>query len=376
MILLTLFILILAAHYFLFLNSIKNGLDKLNPVRNNSIIQKTITIIIVFRNEGHNILNLINSLNKLEYDQYKLEIIFVDDHSTDQSVSIIKENIELKKYKIIELNRVENSTSYKKHAITQAINSSSGEIILMTDADCIVPPKWIKSTLSVFNDETAIVSGPVTFIEETTFFEKFQKLEFAGLNLVGAGLIGIKRPKIASAANFAIRKKVFFEINGYKGIDGLASGDDELLMQKVDKNTDYRIIYNKSVDAVVKTKGNSTFNEFSQQRIRWASKGLFYNDRKFILQLILIALFYISLPLLLLLGIIDSILYFLVFIFAFIIKMLPEYLVLRYGKKFLFDKSLLKLFLPAQFIQIPYIIFASIMGNFGNYYWKGRKIKR
>jgi cellulose synthase/poly-beta-1,6-N-acetylglucosamine synthase-like glycosyltransferase len=376
MILLTLFILILAAHYFLFLNSIKNGLDKLNPVRNNSIIQKTITIIIVFRNGGHNILNLINSLNKLEYDQYKLEIIFVDDHSTDQSVSIIKENIELKKYKIIELNRVENSTSYKKHAITQAINSSSGEIILMTDADCIVPPKWIKSTLSVFNDETAIVSGPVTFIEETTFFEKFQKLEFAGLNLVGAGLIGIKRPKIASAANFAIRKKVFFEINGYKGIDGLASGDDELLMQKVDKNTDYRIIYNKSVDAVVKTKGNSTFNEFSQQRIRWASKGLFYNDRKFILQLILIALFYISLPLLLLLGIIDSILYFLVFIFAFIIKMLPEYLVLRYGKKFLFDKSLLKLFLPAQFIQIPYIIFASIMGNFGNYYWKGRKIKR
>lgn len=52
-----------------------------------------------------------------------------------------------------------------------------------------------------------MVAGPVDFETDGNFFSDFQRIEYAGLILTGAGLIGIGKPTICSAANLAYRKK-------------------------------------------------------------------------------------------------------------------------------------------------------------------------
>jgi cellulose synthase/poly-beta-1,6-N-acetylglucosamine synthase-like glycosyltransferase len=227
------------------------------------------------------------------------------------------------------------------------------------------------------DDKTAFVSGPVEFeVDNRKYFDKLQKLEFAGLVISGAGLIGINRPVICNAANIAYRKKVFEQVNGFDDQLKLSSGDDEMLMQKIWKETDYRIKFCPDKKAIVKTAPNKTLKQFYQQRKRWASKGLFYADKLLILKLILIFLFYLSLPMQLVLVIVLSAKFLILLLVSLSLKAIFEYLVLQKGTDLLFNKKLLSPFIIAEILHIPYIIISGISGIFGNFTWKERKVSR
>ncbi|MGB5849410.1 MAG: glycosyltransferase family 2 protein, partial [Ignavibacteriaceae bacterium] len=266
--------------------------------------------------------------------------------------------------------------AHKKRAIRYGIEKSAGEIIITTDADCVYSRNWMSSMLSYFDDETGFISGPVEFLDDDGMFSKLQKLEFAGLVITGAGLIGIGKPTICNAANIAYRKKTYEEVNGFYDQMDLSSGDDELLMQKISKDTKYKVKFSLVTDSIVKTSANKNINEFYHQRKRWASKGLFYKNIRLIITLILIYLFYLGLviqPFLILL-ISSSFIY--TFGLSLASKLFLEYLILLKGMKILFSKLSLKPFILSEFLQVPYIIIAGISGMFGNLEWKGRKIKR
>jgi cellulose synthase/poly-beta-1,6-N-acetylglucosamine synthase-like glycosyltransferase len=266
--------------------------------------------------------------------------------------------------------------AHKKRAIRYGIENAKGEIIITSDADCNYNNNWLRTLLKYMDDKTAFISGPVEFEDNGNIFGAIQKLEFAGLVIVGAGLIGINRPTICNAANIAYRRKVFDEVNGFYDQFGLSSGDDELLMQKIWKETNYKIKFCPEKSAIVKTAPNKTLTEFYQQRKRWASKGLFYKNKLLVLKLILIYLFYLSLPIQLILGIIKSPVYFITLAAGLILKILVEFLVLKFGIILLFERKILRKFLPAQILQIPYIIVAGFAGTFGNFIWKERKVSR
>ena len=129
-------------------------------------------------------------------------------------------------------------------------------------------------------------------------------------------------------------------------------------------------------EAVVRTSSNRNLNQFYQQRKRWASKGLFYSNHYLILKLILIFLFYLSFPLQLALGIFYNPWFLVSMFLCFLIKAMMEYLILKTGADHLFSNSILRPFIAAELLHIPYIIVAGISGVFGNYTWKERKIKR
>ena len=201
-------------------------------------------------------------------------------------------------------------------------------------------------------------------------------MEFAGLILTGAGLIGAGRPIICNGANIAYRKKVFDEVGGFKDQINLSSGDDELLMQKIAAETKYKIGFSLNRDSIVKTKSNSGIDNFYQQRKRWASKGLFYKNTNLIVMLLLIFLFYFGLIILPFLILFLSTSFVFILLLSVIIKLLLEYLIIRKGKKMLFPKLSLKEFILTEILQVPYIIVAGFAGMFGNLKWKGREIKR
>jgi len=373
-------IILLLLYYSYFLSGILRGINGLISesfkVQDSSIPDDYISIIIPFRNESPNILESLLSIERQDYPKDRFEAIFVNDFSDDDSLESLCKAEKSSNIKIISVPKDYSKYQHKKRAIRFGIENSMGGIIVTTDADCIHNTNWLRTLVSQFDEGTGFVSGPVEFIEEATLFNRMQKLEFAGLVLTGAGLIGIKEPIICNAANIAYRKKAFEQVSGFSYRHSLSSGDDELLMQKIKKETAYKIKFCMNKEAVVKTSSNRSLNQFYQQRKRWASKGLFYSNHFLIIKLIMIFLFYLSFPLQLVLGIFYDPLFLISMLLCFLIKAMMEYLILKTGADNLFSRSFLRTFIPAELLHIPYILIAGISGALGNYIWKERKIKR
>jgi cellulose synthase/poly-beta-1,6-N-acetylglucosamine synthase-like glycosyltransferase len=376
----TIGIVFLVLFYSYFLSGILRGLNTLISeslkVKDTPLPDEYISIIIPFRNESNNIIESLSSIERQDYPKDKFEVIFVNDFSGDGSLELLLKTEKSLNIKVISVPEEYSKYQHKKRAIRFGIENSSGSIIVTTDADCIHNNKWLKSLVGQFDEETGFISGPVEFIEESTFFNRLQKLEFAGLVLTGAGLIEIKKPIICNAANIAYRRKAFEQVSGFSYKHSLSSGDDELLMQKIKKETNYKIKFSMNKEAVVRTSANRSLNQFYQQRKRWASKGLFYSNQFLILKLVLIFLFYLSFPLQLVLGIFYNPIFIISMLICFSIKAMMEYLILKTGAENLFNNSILRPFIPAELLHIPYILIAGISGVIGNYIWKERKIKR
>lgn len=373
----TIILIFLLAFYLLFLSGVNHGISKVFTDRKNfrSKYYPSVSVIIPFRNESGIILNSVESIRNLDYPDDKLEIIYVDDNSDDDGYKKVKNAIEGGKIKLIKSESTGVGRGAKKKAIQTGIKYSSGEIIFTTDADCTHGKEWLKSMVSKLEEKVGFVSGPVAYEEEKKLFARIQQMEFAGLVLVGAGLIGIKRPLLCNGANIAYRREAFESVGGFEGNLDISSGDDEFLMQKIARGG-YNVKFCFENSALVLTKSCKTLREFVMQRRRWSSKGLFYNEKIKVLGLMLIYFFYISFPVMLILGISTDYFYLRLFWFAIILKSAFEFGILKNGEILFQQKVKKKLFAGAQFLHIPYIIIIPLLGLFGNYKWKERKLKR
>ncbi|HEX9253031.1 MAG TPA: glycosyltransferase [Ignavibacteriaceae bacterium] len=367
---------ILLIHYIIFLSGIYVGLNRLSKEENQQIPEESVSIIVPFRNEAKNILRTYLNLTTQNFPPEKFEIIFVNDSSEDNSLQLLENLPKKKNVTIYSVPHDYSVNAHKKRAIRFGIEKSKSDIIVTTDADCFHNKEWLTNLLKYMDNETGFVSGPVEFISNNNLFSQMQKLEFAGLVITGAGLIGYGNPIICNAANIAYRKNAFEEVGGFTYQMKLSSGDDELLMQKIHRDTDYKIKFALDKEAMVSTEPNPTIKDFYRQRKRWASKGLFYGDHLLLLKLVLIFLFYLSLIIQPILGLFSSSIFFLTFLILFLIKLSTEYLVLKKGTNLLFDSKILKPFLITEILQVPYILVSGFMGMFGNLVWKNRKISR
>jgi cellulose synthase/poly-beta-1,6-N-acetylglucosamine synthase-like glycosyltransferase len=352
------------------------GLKKIFPKKTKNIPSEFISVVIPFRNEEEKILLNLKSIEAQEFPKNRFEVIYVNDSSEDNSLKILSENISASNIKVLTVPKAFSPSAHKKRAIRYGIENSKGEIIVTTDADCVYNCGWLKSLLNNFDEQTAFVSGPVEFIEGKNMFAQIQKLEFAGLVLTGAGLIGSGIPTICNAANLAYRKNVFIEVGGFSDQMDLSSGDDELLMQKIAKDTNYNVKFSTDRKSIVTTTANKSIGEFYQQRKRWASKGLFYRDKTLVIKLILIYLFFLGLLVQPVLAIFYNWIYIVSFTISILIKIIFEFKILSEGRKIFFSGLSLRYFWVSEIIHIVYIIIAGLVGSFGNYSWKERIIKR
>ncbi len=369
--------LLLLLNYMFLLGFVLKGLRRLaSREKAEKQEQPTLSVIVPFRNEEENLKRATESLLALHYPEQNLELIFVDDYSTDNSKAFLENHPERKRFRIIEVRNIVKENPNKKKAIEKAVAEAKGEIVFITDADCTHSEEWLKCMLKYFDEETAFVAGPVLFESGKNTFGELQKIEFAGIQVTAAGLIGAGKPTTCSAANIAFRKKVFLEVDGYSGVSHLASGDDELLMQKIDAQTNYKIGFALGKDCVVRTKPNKDASQFLNQRRRWASKSLHYQSKLLIAELFSVFLFYLLTLANIVLGVFGNFPLLILGLIMFLMKMRIEYSVLQMGLPLLFPDEEFKGFLLAEFLHIPYIILAAVLGALGGFEWKGRRVKR
>ena len=354
---------------------LKRGWGRLALFRPQSRQYKTtVSVLIAARNEEDKLEKTILDILAQNYPANLLQLIVVDDHSTDRTSEIIL-SFAPDGVKLIKLNEARALNSYKKKAITEAIKLSDSELIVTTDGDCRMGTEWLKTIVDFYESgDYKMISSPVAFFEEKNSFEEMQSLEFLFLIGLGAAGIGNNMPSTCNGANLAYRRDVFHELKGFQGIDDLASGDDELFLHKVASAYPGRIGFCKSADALVYTHAKSSLKEFIQQRKRWASKSTHYKNRRIVLLGISVWLFNLIILLNFLAGFLDPVFWYLS-LMSIIIKMLVELIFLIPVCSFAGRKSLLWYQPLLTVIHIFYLIFIGIAGNSGKYNWKGRMVR-
>jgi cellulose synthase/poly-beta-1,6-N-acetylglucosamine synthase-like glycosyltransferase len=332
-----------------------------------------VSVIIPARNEALHITTCIRAVLNQNYPQDKMELIVINDHSEDNTVTLAQKAAQgHPNFRLLHL-ETQMGVAYKKAAVARGIQEATGEIVVTTDADCQMGTEWLRTLVGTFDAETGLVSGPV-LLEGTGIFAEFQALEFMGLIAVGAASIAAGHPTMCNGANLAYRRAAFDAVGGFAGIDHIASGDDELLMHKIAASGQYKIRFAKSRSAIVHTPAQSTWTQFKQQRIRWVSKSRHYKRQAITLILVASYLAMLGFPLLLIGGFWDHRLWWLL-LGHLAIKLLAEAAVLVPAAAF-FDKLRLLRWLPAeQAAHIVYVLWVGIAGNRKSYHWKGRNVQ-
>ncbi|HEY5325514.1 MAG TPA: glycosyltransferase [Mucilaginibacter sp.] len=333
-----------------------------------------VTVLIAARNEEEKIHLTIGDILAQDYPKHLTEIIIVDDHSTDSTSAIIGLYAG-KGVKLLQLNEDKPLNSYKKKAISEAIKLSTGELMVATDADCRMGSKWLSTVVGYYEMENPVmISSPVSYFEEKSLFERMQSLEFYSLIATGAAFIGNGHASTCNGANLAYRKDVFYEVGGFKGIDDLASGDDELLLQKVVARFPGKIGFLKLYDAVVFTHAKANLKEFLQQRRRWASKSVKYKDKGVVALVVGLWLFNLSMIINLFLSFVNQY-FFWLFVFRFLLVFLLGLLLLWPVTTFFRRRKLIWLLVIIIPLYIVYFVYIGIIGNKGKYHWKGRMVR-
>lgn len=369
------FLIIMTVVYVVLVLYMRRGWFRIPYFRSpNSPVHTTVSVLIAARNEEHVIARTLDCIIHQDFPKELLQIIVVDDHSTDNTAAVVA-SYASRGVTLLQLNEGDKLNSYKKLAISRAIEQASGEIIVTTDADCRMGAQWLRTVVGYFEKTGAyMVSSPVAYSEEKSYFERLQTLEFLYLIGLGAAGIGNRNPTTCNGANLAYRRKLFYEMDGFNGIDNLASGDDELFLHKVAEKYAEKIGFCKSKDAIVYTDAKATLSSFISQRRRWASKSTKYRDKRVVWLGISIWLFNLSLIVGLIQFIVDLPNVNVLFLLAFGLKMLAE-LAFIYPLCGLVNRhALLVNLLPLSFIHAVYLVYIGVAGNVGKYDWKGRKV--
>lgn len=230
-----------------------------------------ITVVVACRNEAEHLPALLESL--LRQTVSPAEIILVNDNSTDDTLVVMDRYAA--RYPAIRVLSMAGDSS-KKKALAAGIRSATSELILCTDADCIVPETWVQTVVAAYVQQPFdLLILPVS-MQGDSFFSRLQQLEFATLVASGAAMAAWRHPIMCNGANLAFRRQEWLASQADLH-EELPSGDDMFLLHGF-KRRGLRIRFLKSRKAMVYTSACPDLRSFVRQRGRWTSKAGYYTD--------------------------------------------------------------------------------------------------
>jgi glycosyltransferase involved in cell wall biosynthesis len=344
------FTLILIIPYIYKLFRIYGGLKKIKPFRPRYIPEIFVSVIVACRNEEINLPFLLSDIALQDYNQELFELIIIDDNSSDSTFDIASGYKNIKNIKVLK-----SRESGKKKAIKCGVEASTGDILITTDADCRAGRGWLKNIVSFYaENKPEMIIGAVGMKGTDGFFQYFQQLEFMSLQGITAGSAMTGSPVMCNGANLAFTRESY--LNNVENMHyDKVSGDDVFLLHSLKEKKGNKIMWIESDDSLVRTCTSETILSFFRQRARWISKAGAYRDFDTI-SLAMVTLVTIMLqPFLLIAGMFDP--QFLpVLPAAFILKSIPDYLILRNTTSRYGNRKLMRWFLPSQICYIFYVL--------------------
>ena len=225
-----------------------------------------ITVLIPAHNEEKSIESTINHVMQSDYPQNKLEVIVLNDGSSDNTSAIVK-NL-LKKYPGLKL--IDKENSGKADSLNLGIKKAKGELIAVVDSDSFPAPESLKKLTGFFdNPKMGAVTSFVTVRNKNdNFFAKIQSLEYVILGWSRKLLDFVDSVYVTNGPLSLYRKSSIIEVGGF---------DKHTVTEDIDitwnlLNHDYKTAM--CLDANVSTIAPSKFKSWFKQRTRWGLGGL------------------------------------------------------------------------------------------------------
>lgn len=357
---------------------LSRGLSRLSSLSPGAPHNLKFSIVIAARNEERAIERCLNSVLDRTIGASRFEVILVNDRSTDATAAIAGAvAARHPNLSVVTVRETPGGMSPKKHALSQGMASAANEIVVFTDADCVVPPTWLETIDGYFDEHTGLVQG-ITVYEQVPginpLFFGLQAVDFLSHGVVAAAAIGAGLPINSNANNFAFRKAAFDDAQGYGGLGAVISGDDDLLLQRIWRSGKWRIRYMANIAGKVTTLPTPTVRGVFEQRKRWGSKTVHYSARQLCL-LSMVFVFYVAAAAAFCAG------FFCPAAFGLcgamlLVKVLVETVLMIPGTRLFDERRLRKYIAPASLIQLPMVLGAVLLGVFGRFAWKGEKFAR
>lgn len=333
------------------------------------------SIIINYRNEANNLPSLLKSISRLDYNFNKIEFIFINDNSSDQSLQILESfKINNDSISIQLINRKPVSNSAKKDGISQALELTSYQHIICTDADVVLPTLWLQAYNKHYQSfpDQHFVAGPLEIKISNNLLSQLQHNEIAALQMTTIGGFAINHPFMCSGANMSFTKQAFQEVNGYAGNDHISSGDDIFLLEKLATRDTLKCSYLKSDQAIVKTYPKKSWKEMITHRVRWAQKGIHTQsilNKLVSIQVLVMSLLFLTAIILWPINWINDV----QFVTIISIKLLVDIIVLFIGNRFFNNKKWFFYLLP-QLMIYPIVVIIIAFKSLKKPNWKERVI--
>lgn len=235
--------------------------------------ESSVSVIVAAKNEESCIEACINSLLKLNYPSQKLEIILVNDNSTDKTGEIMQgylKNNPVLKY--LETDIKNTKLVGKTRALSQAVSFARGEIIFTTDADIQVQSSWVRDMLKYYDKDTGVVSS-YSIIKPNSIFSGIQAFDWIYLLTIASGSFGIGKPISCVGNNMSYKKNAYDEVGGYEKIK-FSVTEDFMLLQAIYRLKKWKTKFPVNPFIVNFTNPSISWSELYQQKKRWTKGGL------------------------------------------------------------------------------------------------------
>ena len=335
-----------------------------------------VSIVIAARDEALNIRACLERFWCQDYPDDRYEVIVVDDGSTDDTAALVRE-MGREGLTLLSAQEAYGRSGSKKAALSLGIQEARGEVILTTDADCLVAEGWVRGMVEHLDENTGMVVGfsQIGAPGQVQGGEMgYQAVDFLCLMGCILGSVGRGHPMAASGQNLAYRKAVFQQVGGYSRVAHRASGDDVLLLQMVRHSTDWEIAFSASPDTHAIHPPMPTWRSLLQQRSRWASNApyqLLFDPLFFAYMLVTFALdlLLVLSPVLIAMGGMR----FSWTVGGWVVKGLAEFSLFSRAAA-LFGRRDLRRFFPLWTLVQPfYVVIAGALGCLGIFTWKGQR---
>jgi cellulose synthase/poly-beta-1,6-N-acetylglucosamine synthase-like glycosyltransferase len=333
-----------------------------------------VSVVVAARNEEAALGFLLTELVEQDYPGDRLEVVVADDRSSDGTAALVEEFARRHPHRVrlVRIEATPEGWTGKKWALEQAVRSARGEVVLMTDADCLPGRRWVVRMAAPFtaDPELGLVAGAVDYRDAQGWRwpRRLLRTEFVTLSLVGGGSLSTGFPLVVSGQNLAFRKSLFETVGGYREHAAIPSGDDVfLLFAAARAGTTCRYVL--APEAVVTTTPPAGWVSFWNQRVRWASKGVRYPRGPFLFSLLVWLLHALLLAAGLGLLLDPKPATAALLLAALVIKGAGDLALLRPGRR-LGLKGVEIDYLSALPLHIPYITLFGLAGALGLFRWK------
>jgi cellulose synthase/poly-beta-1,6-N-acetylglucosamine synthase-like glycosyltransferase len=240
----------------------------------NPTYRPSVSVIVAARNEEAHLRYCLDSLSRLTYPKEKLEVLVVNDHSTDATGSIIEDFA--RRFPFIKsldaTHDVNGTLRGKANAIAQGVEQTTGEIILFTDADCVVQKGWVEETVKYYDAPSVGLVAGFTSLRSRTPFEAIQALDWFVLFSVAAGTTRLRFPVTAVGNNLSVRREAYNSVGGYRSIP-FSVTEDYALFHAITRTARYVARFPIDPATLVFSLPCESWKELYHQKKRWFIGG-------------------------------------------------------------------------------------------------------